>query len=204
MDLDDMKHTWSELNEGLAQRQQLSDERILQMMKRKSSSRLNRLIYFELFGTVVSIAMLIYLLLNFHRLNNWLNITGGYYLISILLLSFIMTYRVIKKIRQVNIVSNSYQQTVSDFSSLKKTLGVYKRFSIFINIISPFMILPVASKLFFDKDLLQNLNAFWEGLAVSFIILPLILFLLFYFYKFNIRKAGEALKGYEDQKKVGN
>ena len=199
MDLDDMKNTWSELNDELARKQKLSDAHILQMTQRKSSSRLNRLVYFELFGTLISLMMFVYLLFNFHRLDNWLTLTGGAYLIFILLLSFGMTFTLIKKIKRVNILTTSYHQTVLDFTSLKKTLGLYKRFSIVINIISPFMILPVASKLFFDKNILADLDGFWEGIAASFIILPIILFSLIYFYRFNIRKVGKTLKEYGDQ-----
>ena len=193
MDLDQMKNTWAELSNGLSQKAKVHDRQILELIQRKSSSSLNRIVYLELLGIVVTLVMLGYLLINFHKLDNWLTIGGGIILVVILAISLFMGSNIILQIRKVDVLNNSYQQALTNFGKLKRLLKLYKKLGIALNILMPFIILPVVSQLFFGKNLLNDLAEFGEGLIVSFLLIPLVLYLLITYYKKLISKAKSAL-----------
>lgn len=198
MDLDNMKKTWQEASEFRAQDSLLHEDMIRRITHEKSSSRLQRIIVLESSGLVLAVGMLMYLSLNFNRLDTWLNQLGGYGTMAILLISIAMGIRLIRQASKINIKKNSYSKTLEDFGAFKKSLGFYKRMSIVISIFIPFMLLPVLATLWAGKDLLTDFAEYQEGLLLSFILIPIILYTIFYFYRKSIRNIGKAFKEMED------
>ncbi|MDN5201940.1 hypothetical protein QQ008_11215 [Fulvivirgaceae bacterium BMA10] len=193
MELENMKAIWAEMSQELEKQKKLTDKIILKMTQQKSRSGLNRIINMEIFGMIVTAIMLVYLLINFGKLDNWLTIGGGVGLILLLLLALIMGTIIVKAAKKIDVVKNNYHQTLTDFADFKKILGFYKKLSIVMNILIPFLILPVVSFLFFDRDLLFDLQEFGMGLIFYFILMPPLLYLIIRFYRKNVSKIREAL-----------
>ena len=86
MDLDEMKLAWSDMTVQMEQQKKLTDDIILKMTQEKSTSRLGRIIALESFGLLVTFIALVYVILNFDKLGDWLEITGGFGSIAIMVL----------------------------------------------------------------------------------------------------------------------
>lgn len=198
MNLDEIKNTWDEMSDIRSHDTFLDEESIRRITHEKSSSRLRRIIFFESIGMVVAICMIVYLLLNFHKLDNWLNLLGGYGTLTILVASLVLGANLIREAASINVSKNTYKKTLDSFTSFKKNLGFYKRFSILINLVFPFLLLPVFTTLFLEKNLLEDLGQFRDGLIISFLILPVLFYFMLRFYKSNISKVSKAFKDLEE------
>jgi hypothetical protein len=198
MELENMKVIWSEMSEQLDKQKRMTDEIILKMAHEKSSSRLGRIIRLEIFGVMVSIVMLLLLLVNFYKLDNWLNITGGIGTVLILCLGIGYSFKIIRLAQKIDVAKNSYGQTLQDFADLKKALGFYKKLSIAVNIIFPFFLLPVVFSLLLGKDLLADFSQFGRSLLICFALTPVVLYLLIKYYRRNVSQVKDALKDLEE------
>ena len=199
MDLEQMKHTWEEMSEQRAARSFLSDEQIRRITHERSSSGLNRIIFFESVGLIMTLAMLAYLLLNFHKLENWLELLGGYVTLAILIISIYLGVRLVRQMLRVNVQKNTYSKTLQYFQAFKKSLGFYKKMSIAVSITMPIFLLPVISRLWFEKNILDNWWDYGESLLVGFVLLPFFLYGIMYFYKKNVSRVSKALKELEEE-----
>jgi len=201
MELEEMKSVWAEMSQEVEKQKQLNDELILKMAHKKSSSRLNKIIRLESLGVIISIIMLVYLIVNFDKFNNWLSLTGGIGLTVIMFLSIYFGVDIVLKARKVDVIKSTYAQALSDFNELRRTLRLYKKFSIAIYLVIPFLMYPVMATLFFDKNLLDEPEDLLENVIVCIIVLPIVWFLIYRFYKSNMSKVSKAIK---DVEKVEN
>lgn len=200
MELEQMKAIWSDMSTRLDRQQQLTDELILKMAQERSNSRLSRIIRMEGIGAIFSAVILGLLLFHFHRLDNWLNITGGIVTALVLLLSIIMGRRIIQQARKINLLENTYQQTLNDFEALKNLLGFYKKLSIAINIVLPFFMMPVIFKLMLGKDLLEDFASYGRSLLLFGLITPPVLYLIIRYYRKNISQLSRIIRDAEHNK----
>jgi len=197
MDLDEMKLAWSDMSVQLEQQKKLTDEVIFKMTQEKSSSRLGRIIMAETSGVFISIAALFYVLANFYKFDNWLEITGGIGTLAILLLGIVFGLRIISQANRIDLTKHDLKTTLSLFKAFKSSLGFYKRLSIITNIIGPLFVFPAAFALFTDKDLLENPSAAITGLIAAMVIVPVVLYFIIKFYKKNIGAVSTAFKDLE-------
>lgn len=199
MNLDDMKNTWNEVNELRAQESLLDEASIRRMAHEKSSSRLQRIIISEATGILMALAMLVYLSLNFHKLDSWLTLMAGYGTMAILFVSIVMGSRIIRLAYQVNIKDKAYSTTLKIFNQLKKTLKQYKQMSLAVGFVLPVTILPLVTKLWYGKDMLDHLGDYRNTILISFVGVFITLYGIFYLYKQNVRKIGQALQEAENE-----
>lgn len=196
-ELEELRTIWSEMSDKLDRQKQLTDQLILQMAHEKSSSRLQRIVTMEGVGIVAVALILLALFSRFYLLDNWLQITGGVFSALVLLISLIMGGRIIFQARRIDVSQNNYQQNLTYFKALKKTLRLYKRLSIVLNIFLPFFLLPVVFKLFFDRDLLTDLAAFGSALLAIALLVPPLLYLIIRYYGRQVTQVGKALEDSE-------
>lgn len=193
MDLDEMKAVWSDLGDQLEKQKQLTQEVILKMTQEKSSSRLGRIIWMESIGITISVIFQVYLALNFHRLNDWLSITGGIVMTMIILTGIVFGSAIIRKARKINVIENTYSEVIRQFDEFRAMLRTYKKLGIWTNIIGPFMIIPVVYTLILDKNILDDLPGLGAGILATAIVVPVILYLIIKFYSRNVSAVKKAL-----------
>ena len=200
MDLDEMKLAWSDMTVQMEQQKKLTDDIILKMTQEKSTSRLGRIIALESFGLLVTFIALVYVILNFDKLGDWLEITGGFGTIAIMVLGIGFGINIILKAKRIDLAKHDLTTTINYFKRFKATLGLYKRLSIAINIIAPLFVFPLAFALFSDKNILENPAIAGKGIIAAIIITPVVLWLIIKFYKKNIGAVNSAFKNLKDNK----
>lgn len=197
MELEEMRSVWSTMSEELNKQKRLTNDLILKMAHEKSSSRLGRIIFAESVGSVISLAAAIYILVNFDKFNSVFNMLAGAGTVALLVIAVIMAAILIKKVSKINILKDTYSEAIVHFKELKKMLRFYKRFSLMMYFIMPFLLLPVVSILFLGKDLSTDNGELLEVLLACVIVLPIAWLLIMWFYKSNLRKVSSAFKEVE-------
>lgn len=193
MDLDEMKAVWSDLSDQLAQQKKTNQDIILKMTQEKSSSRLGRIIMMETVGLTVSLGMLVYLILNFQKLDYWSSIAGGIGMIFILLLGIVFGIRIIRQAQKIDVMQNSFSVVTQDFNQLKKILGQYKKLSIWMAVVSPSVCIPLFYDLFRDKSIEDDIRGVAIGVIFAALLTPLILKFFFWYYSRNVSQVKKAL-----------
>lgn len=194
MDLDEMKAVWSDMSDQLDKQKKLNQDIILKMTQEKSSSRLGRIIRMETFGLALSIAMLVYLVWNFYRLEDWLSITGGIGLLGIILMGIVYGITIIRKAKSIDVMTSSYSEVIENFDQFRALLSKYKKLSFRIAVISPVLVLPVSYVLLLDKNILDDLEGAGLSLLMSAILVPLVLYAFIKYYSRNVSQVKQALK----------
>lgn len=193
MDLDEMKAVWSDLGTQLEQQKKLNQDLIMKMTQEKSSSRMGRIIRVEMFGIVVSVAILVYLLVNFNKLTNWPALTGGIGMALILVIAIVFGTRLISKARKIDLIKNTYSTVVEQFNEFRAMLRFYKKLSIWTNIFSLLFVIPVTYSLILEQNILDDLKGAGISLLLGIIVAPVMLYLIIRFYSRNISQVKKAL-----------
>ena len=75
MELEEMKARWTEMSATIEKQKQITDTLIIKMTQVNYRNRLSKILIPELAGTLVSFAYCIYIIINFHKLNNLIELT---------------------------------------------------------------------------------------------------------------------------------
>lgn len=198
MDLDEMKTTWSEMDKGLKMNEEPDEVEILKIIQKKSVSSLNRIIHAEGIGSVITLIGIGYIIANFGKLQNWLDITAGIGTVVILIIAAMCGFLIFITGAKIDVINDSSEAIVRKFAGFKKLLSSYKKLTIVIYIIMPFLIIPLFTALTLEKSLLDDLEKFGKGIIASFVILPAIWLLIFWFYRRNINRISQFVKKIKD------
>ena len=199
MDLDEMKSIWSDMSDQVDNKQQLTNENIRSMIQQQYKQKANRIIYPEIIGALICFGFAGIFLYNFGKLDDWMNMAAGAlaiaFLISLPLLSLVKMNRWTSKI---NVTENTYQQTLLDFTKVKRSFAKLKRYSYLLGIGSLFIILPPMAKIWKDVNVFTDPTVWYK---VPFGVLGIIAFVFFTmrFYGSSINQIDEMLQDVEEE-----
>jgi hypothetical protein len=168
------------------------------MTQERSNNRLNKLINFEIIGSIISVSLIVLVVVNFDKLDNWLTLTAGIVSIIIFMIGALMSLNFIKKAKKIDVVKNSYKQTLKDFATCHKTYQINMKLSTILGVVTVFIFLPVVAKILFDNDVLSDMEEYWETLIACTIILPVLWYIIYKFYSRNMEEVNTLLKDLEE------
>src|SRR5690606_8106803 len=197
MELEELKSKWFEMDQQLEKQKVLTTEMILKMAGHRSNLIINPIITFEKWGIVVSSVMLIYIISNFGKLNDWLSLTGAVSTIFILITGLVMSVILIKRIREVDIVKKDYRETLFDVNRIKKFQYSVKWVSAILAPVLAISILPTLASTWFGKSLLNDLEEYWQSLIPGLLLIPVIWYFIAHFYIKKLKEINELLKDLE-------
>jgi len=197
MELDDLKNSWHDLNSQLQKRPSFSTEMIDQITRKKYYTTIKQIAYPEIAGVIICLISVIFLILNFSKLDTpFLEGTG--ILSALLLLTLpVLSLTSLWQLKLTGDVDKPYTETLRKFAIQKIRFYKLQRFNITLSYLLLVTILILMSKLFGGKDISDN-KYFW---ILSF---PIgYLFLSFYskwvwkYYKKTLQQSEELLKELE-------
>lgn len=197
MELEELKSNWQKISMELDKQKVLTNELILKMAGNRSRSMLRSILAIERSGIALTSAMMIYIFFNMGRLNDWFSLTAGISTLVILMTGLIMSFILIKRIQNVDIVNNGYRQTLLDVNRIKTFQLIMKRMSAFLAPVLLITILPTFAALWFEKNLINDLMDFWESLIPGLVLIPVIWYILSRFYSQKLNDLNKLLKEYE-------
>ena len=180
MDLEEIQTIWSEMSVQLAQQKKLTNELIMKMTQERYRTKFDKITFYESIGAVICFIMAIYFLVNLDKLDTWYLLTCGIFTIAFLIILPIITLGLLGKIKRMNIVKNSFKETIVGYTKAKNQLLLMQRVGIYLSFVLMFTCLPVFSKIMNNKDLFLQ-NRIW------LIYLPIMAVFLFFFTRWGYK-----------------
>ena len=193
MELDDFKNTWENQNIE-TQQQNLTFKIIDQMTKAKYNSKINRIAYPEIIGSIICLSAIIFIGLNFYMLDN--TFLQGIGIVSILLLLTlsILSFLSIRQLKMANDFSKSYAETLKTFARQKLEFYKLQKINLILSYLLLVTVIILLSKFFNGRDITES-KYFWI-FSFSFGYIFLLFFSKFVtkYYKNALEKLEELLQ----------
>ena len=180
MEIEELQSVWSEMSAQLEKQKKLTNELIMEMTQNRYSTKFDKLTFYETIGAVICFVMAIYLLVNITKLDTWYLLSCGIFTIAFLIILPVITLGLLGKIKRINIVQNSFKETIVSYTKTRNQLLLMQRVGIYLSFILVFTCLPVFSKIFKNKDLFLQTS-------ILFIYLPVMGIFMFFFSRWGYR-----------------
>lgn len=173
MDLEEIQKVWSDMTDQLEKQKKLNTELIMKMTQHRFKSKFDRIKVYETIGAVICFIMAIFILFNLNKLDTWYLLSCGLFTVAFLLVLPVITLGLLGKIQRMDIVNNSYKETIVGYTKTKNQLLLMQRVGIYLSFVLMFTCLPVFSKILKNKDLFINSQTWLVYIPVMVIFLVL-------------------------------
>ncbi|MFT5883887.1 MAG: hypothetical protein ACI9IP_000337 [Arcticibacterium sp.] len=201
IELEEMKKTWDELSAELVNQKKLTDAIILKMAHEKSKSSLDKLVRVETMGGMAMAIILVLGIIVFvanGTLDTWQLILCALCSAAIFIFSGILSYDFIEKMKKVNILEDSLEDTKKHYNDFQKAHGLYKKVGVYTILPTMIFFIPVVLKVFIKMDVFANFSEaktkLLEVVFFSVLLSVPMLLIIFRSYKKNIKTTSEAIK----------
>src|SRR5450755_839428 len=152
MELEEMKALWGEMSVEIEKQKKLTDSRVIRMIRVDFRNKISKIWIPEIIGSLGCLAWVLFILMNFERLNTWYLLVCGIVSALILLLLPLLSVRAIWKMRSVNISANNYKQLLSEYSKRRIQFLSVQKLTFYLGAILMVTIFPVAGLLIGGKN----------------------------------------------------
>ncbi|PKV51244.1 hypothetical protein ATE84_3318 [Aquimarina sp. MAR_2010_214] len=201
MELEEMQTVWSQMSDQIDKQKKLTDKMIIMMTQDQYRKKLNKIAYPEMIGAIICYSVVILILVNLNKLDNWYTLLSGIISTVILLVLPILSLKSIYQMRKINIARNNYKETLLEYSKGKKRFQVATKMGVYLGFVLMFVIMPVTSKIINNKDLFSETKSLWPfAIAIPVAIIFFIVFVRWVgkCYNNNINSAETLFKELED------
>ena len=194
MELDDLKNNWEAVSSQINKQKNLNPEIIDQMTQTKYNAGLKKILYPEMMGIVICLAGIIFVFLNFGKLDTVvLQSTGIVTILLLMTISALSIYsiRPLMKIRDIN---RTYAETLKAFAAQRIRFHKLQQVNVLLSYLLLVATAILLSRIVSGKDI-SGSKYFW-----IFSITFGYIFLLFYskwvmkHYSKTLKQAEELLK----------
>ena len=162
-----MKTLWEEMSIEIEKQKILTDSLIIKMTHTDYRNKISKILIPEAIGAFVCFAVIIFILINFQKLDKWyLQVCGIISTLTLFLLP-ILSIRTIRNIQSVNISDNNYKQSLLEYSRGKIRFVFVQKLSFYLGAILILVILPVMGQLISGKDLFTT-TRLWMWYAIGY------------------------------------
>lgn len=173
MELEEIQATWTQMSEELDKQKRLTYKIIMKMTQDRYSNKFSKVSFYESLGAIICFAAAIYILMNFNKLEGWIEIICGIFTLTFLILMPILVLNSLKDVQQLNIGTKTYKETLLEYTVKKKRLLILQQIGIYASFILAFTMMPVASRIISNKDFFAVSRGipFFVGIAFALIVL---------------------------------
>lgn len=199
MELEEMQATWSQMSDQLESEKKLTNKLIMEMTQERYKNKINILSKYEGMGTIICFFTAILLIFQFKKLDTWYLIASGIFTVAYLILLPLVVLRSINSMKRINLINNTYRETLVAYSKKKKQFLFTQKVGIYLNFILLAVSLPVVVKVFKGKDIYTtNIDILYWYLLIMAIFLILFSIWVYNKYKKVTASASNILKDLED------
>jgi hypothetical protein len=192
MELDDLKNTWDNAA-NKKQQQNLTSKIIDQMTQTKYVSKINRIAYPEMIGSVICILTAMFIGFAFYKLETILFQIVGIICILLLLSISVISFLSLRKLKSSNDFSRPYANTLRMFATQKLAFSKLQKINITLSYLLLVVVIILLPKLFSDQDISDSKYFWMFSFSFGYIF-------LFYFskkvskyYQNKLRQSEELL-----------
>ncbi|MCG2616957.1 hypothetical protein LZZ85_21855 [Terrimonas sp. NA20] len=190
MELEEMKNAWNEMNNTPGRQSRLTTHLIDQMTQNNYRSKINKIGQFEYIGSIICYLAAAYLLANVATIQTEVIQFLAFIAIALLLVLPFISIRSLCAVKNINISSNSYLDTIKDFSTRKMRFQRLQKLNISLGFFLMLIILPVLASIR-GKDI-SRIPYFWS------LIFPLAVVFFLAFSVWTLRSYNRMLKQTEN------
>lgn len=193
MELDDLKNTWHNRSEQ-AQQQNVTFQLIDEMTQTKYHSKIKRIAYPEIVGSIICLMATIFIALNFYKLDTLFLQGVGILSIIVLLTLSVLSFWSLKHLKMINDFNMPYSETLKRLATQKVKFYKLQKVNMTLCYVLLVTTIILLSKFYSDKDITDS-KYFWT-FSFSFGYIFLLFFSRFVtrFYKDTLRKSEELLQ----------
>ncbi len=193
MELDDLKNTWHNRSVQ-AQQQNVTFKLIDEMTQIKYHSKIKRIAYPEIVGSIICLMATIFIALNFYKLDTLFLQSVGILSIIVLLTLSILSFWSLRHLKMINDFNVSYSEALKRFATQKVKFYKLQKVNMTLCYVLLVTTIILLSKFFSGKDITGS-NYFWT-FSFSFGYVFLLFFSRFVtrFYKDTLKKSEELLQ----------
>jgi hypothetical protein len=167
MQLEQMKSLWEEMSIEMDKQKALTDSIVLKMTRSGYRNKINKILIPELLGTLISVAGIVFILINFQKLSTWYLVVCAVTAVFLSCALPILSLKAITKMRSINISKINYKESLLAYSKGRIQFVKVQKLSLYLQAILLLVILPVMALLIAGKDLFKDANL-WLIYAIAF------------------------------------
>lgn len=156
MELEEMQTVWSQMSGQLEQQKKLTDKLIIDMTQQKFKNRFSTLSVYEIIGAAICLAAAVYILFNLDKMNTWYLMTASILSLISLVVLPIISLRSLFGMKNLNLTTNSYKDTLVEFIKKKKQMLLVQKVGAVYSVILMWLVAPVFSMAANNKDFFQQ------------------------------------------------
>jgi hypothetical protein len=188
MELEEMKTLWDEMSMEVEKQKKLTGSLIIKMTETGYKNKLNKILIPEAVGAIGCFAIILYILMDFQKLDTWYLLVCGIVSALVLFLLPVLSIKSIFRMRSLNISTNNYKQTLSEYSKGKIQFVFVQKLSIYLGSILMLTILPLMVRLIDGVDMFKQTNL-WYWYAICF---PFFHYYAQWVFKYYVRTVTDA------------
>jgi hypothetical protein len=167
MELEKMKTLWEEMSIEMDKQKKLTDSLIIKMTQTNYRNKVNKILIPEAMGALVCFAGIMFIAVNFQKLNTWYLLVCGIVAVLILFIMPILSIKAIRNMRSINISANNYRQSLLEYSKGKVQFVFVQKLSFYLGSILMLAVLPVMGRIIGGKDFFTE-TRIWYWYAIGF------------------------------------
>ena len=190
-----MQAAWSQMSQQLEAQKKLTDEIILKMTKQRYQNHWNKIATPEKIGGVVCYAAIVFIAVNFYKLDTLgFQIAGGLCILILAILP-ILSLKTIHDLQHIHIGNQNYKQTMEAFAKSKKRFVNFQKLNIGMSFVFMLLTIPLSAKLLNGKNLFETYdNKLFIALPFCFIFFYLLMRFAIRCYKGVLRNSEAILE----------
>lgn len=187
MELEEMKNLWEGMSKKVEKQELLTKNLLEKVTEQKYHSKLNKIRYSEMIGTIICYLGAVYLIMNFVKIDPLAEKIFAIIAIGLLLTLPVISLRSLNRMQNLPISSKTYLDTLNDFGKRKMRFQKFQKLNVSLGLFLLIVAIPVLSAI---KGIdLSETEHFW---TLTFPI-SIIAFLGFAFWVFrSYKKSLEA------------
>lgn len=187
MELEEMKNLWEGMSKKVEKQELLTKNLLEKVTEQKYHSKLNKIRYSEMIGTIICYLGAVYLIMNFVKIDPLAEKIFAIIAIGLLLTLPVISLRSLNRMQNLPISSKTYLDTLNDFGKRKMRFQKFQKLNVSLGLFLLIVAIPVLSAI---KGVdLSETEHFW---TLTFPI-SIIAFLGFAFWVFrSYKKSLEA------------
>lgn len=193
MELNDLKNTWDSQNNNTEQ-QNLTSKIIDQMTQEKYKSKIKKIAYPEMIGSLICLAAAVFIGISFHKLDTAFLQGVGVLSIGLLLILSVISFLSLKQLTMAGDLNRPYAEALKAFAIKKLKFYKLQKVNITLSYLLLVTVIILLSKLVSGRDITDN-KYFWIfSFTLGYIFLLFFSKFVSKFYKNTIRQTEELLQ----------
>lgn len=186
MELEEMQAAWTEMSAELEKQKQITNQLIMKMTQERYTNTWNHLRNFELIGLLVSYGALIFLLVNFSKLDTTPLLISGIIGAIILAILPALSLKTIRGMKDVDVTSMTVKETAETYTKRKKEFVNFQKLNVILSFIFMLVTVPLSGKLLNGEDLFAKMD---HKLIVALPLMLVLFAILVWFVRKTVRKV---------------